>query len=331
MICKSCFKTLNKIITVQCQAESTRQSFVERTNENGLISKIQEQGDDFDTFDDYAHDGKLEESCENNGDGDDMSETIDSAVSESSQNEFIVDGVTVSVTEKENSYLFEGETESESALVLTGSNTQAGVKRKLEQMDLQTDEMDNSDIGVKETFNDSFVAFVKKENDLVDNSDQKEEKRRKTGVDVLSILQSARSQNEEHGIAKSDEIDNEECKEKRLVIAEENESETLCENVLRKVVYYLQKNLFQQAFKVLQKNSVEFEKGIQKLVMDKILIETSEDSDLETSDWSKLSSLHSEDVTLEKFVEVYRKHLPLLSRVLSCSISGRRQMDFTKM
>ena len=347
MVCESCFKTLSKIIQVQCQAETTRMSFMERTNVKGLISKIQECGDDLDMLDDFIleavgiDDGSKagvddvqeiveyynKESGEDDKDLDDtLDERLDVDVAEPSGNIIVISAETVLPTEGETSDDHQENNEKRSTDDLTGSSAQIGRKRKLSQSDFEADikALSEGD-SEEEPFQENFDSFEKLEDDIDENNGETEEKRRK--IDVLSMLQTESSHSEEL------QIDYVEIEDEVLegVGTEEIELATLTENVLKKVVYYLQKNALHKVFKILKKNCGEFEVEIQKLIRDYVTREISSSSDLEKSDWSKLCSLHSRHVTIDSFIRVFEQHLPLLSSVLSCSISGQKQLDFTKL
>ena len=331
MLCETCFKMLTKIITVQCQAETARQSFMERTNENSLISKIQEQGDDFDTFDDYALDADSVDVGNGYNDDDEfddtMSESLDVSAAEPSGNIIVISAETALPTEEETSDFHQEKIETQSIDDLTGSSAQIGRKRKLSQSDFEAHNEASSEADTEGSFQD--VSFVKQENDFDENYDEHEEKRRRmSSIDVLSILQSASSHSEELQIAESVDMENEDLEGGS---SEERAQDSLSENILKKVIYYLQKDSLHKALKVLQKNCIEFENEIQKLIRDHVKKEIFESNDLEKSDWSKLCSLHSGHVTVESFIKAFQEHLPFLSSVLSCSISGQNHLDFTKL
>ena len=314
LICKNCFKILNKIITSQCQAETTRQSFIETTSEDGLISKILEQGDDFDILDDDDNDYNDYEEDDNK-----HTEIVDPSASETVLSEDVTVVKTELNTEVLASENYEGETETQSVIVvLTGSSVQSGEKRKLQQICSLTEE-------------DTSVTALTELYDGLEYQEEKNSKRRKQDVDVLSILQSTNSQTEEEQEDLGDDFFEPELDEGKLIVDEDDKAEQLSEHCLQRVVYYLQQNLFKQAFIILKKNSAIFEEELQKMVINYIKKETSECDNLENTDWTKLSSLHSGTVTLESYIEVFRKNLPMLSAILSYSIAGQRHVDFTRM
>ena len=317
LVCKSCFKILNKIITVQCQAEKTRQSFIETTSEDGLISKIQEYGDDFNDFEEDILDDV--EDIEN--------EDLDAP--ETIKEDLTVKKTGSSVaTESCESDLGETQTQSMKLSVLTDSSSQSGIKRKLEEICSQTgEEIDGKVIKEELVDEEEFGDPESLDHELEEHLDDNHIKRRKSNIDLLSILQATQLQNE----AFSDNLIEPDNSEGRLIVDEGNKVEPLCENVLKKVVYYLQQNLFDKALRVLQRNCSEFEKEIHRLVVNGVLKEVSGSNDLENSDWSKLSTLSSGDVTVESFIKAFQERLPLLSTVLNSSVSGLRQIDFSQM
>ena len=364
MVCKSCLKILKQIITTQCQAEKSKQNFMKSMHENGVISRIQDYGDTLEVIKeelednispDYIKDSKpltasdtpMEEIPPEDSDlleQYDNLERIDEPQTQTQSTKLPIETDTQSVklpleTDTQSTKLpletdsqsirlvletdsmklhIETETETQSIeLPLeTESSVPNGVKRKLEESctDEETDMQGINDIHVDE---DSSEEFVSKETAI---------KRRRTKKVISSILQ-AQLENDSF----NDYIDETGDNEGRLIVDEENTVESLNENTIKKVVYHLQKGSITKAFKVLQRNCREFEKEIRKYTVNHIVKEMSEGQGLENSDWSRLSALSSGDVTVETFVKVFENQLPLLSSILSSSISGKTKMAFSEM
>ena len=356
MICEGCFNKLNRIIKVQCSAETTRMSFMERTNERGLLSKIQECGNDLDRLDDYILDGASvddndkdiggEDDNDNNEDNyidtgeddqnldDTLDERLNVDVAEPSGNIIVISAETVHANEGVINDSPMENLEIQSTDVQNDSRTEVGRKRKLSQSDFEASIEEPSEVNSEESFQEHFDAFAEQEDYIGENEDETENKRRKTNaIDTLLSLRTASIHSEE-ALQIDETMDIESGDIERGVAEEEKatlKEATLKENTFKKIVYYLQKNSVHKVFKILKKNCVDFEGEIQKLVRDYVRKESARSFNLEKSYWSNLSLLHSGSVTIDSFIRVFQEQMPLISSVLTCSISGQKELEHTKL